>query len=89
MAKVTYNKDGTPRKSGSGRKKGSISLITIKLRDLIAAGLNDNDDVVVGKKFKDEVFKKNVDKPELTKDTSSSAADAVQEKIAFKITTFD
>jgi len=23
MAKVTYNKDGTPRKQGSGRKKGT------------------------------------------------------------------
>jgi len=26
MAQVTYNKDGTPRKQGSGRKKGSLSL---------------------------------------------------------------
>ena len=88
MAKVTYNKDGTPRKKGSGRKKGSISLMTVKLRDLIAAGLGDDDDVVIGRKFNDELFKKNVDKPTPVEDTSS-AADAVQEKIAYKLTTFD
>lgn len=89
MAKVTYNKDGTPRKKGSGRKKGSISLMTVKLRDLIAAGLGDDDDVVIGRKFNDELFKKNVDKPAPVEDTSSAAADAVQEKIAYKLTTFD
>ena len=88
MAKVTYNKDGTPRKKGSGRKKGSISLMTVKLRDLIAAGLGDDDDVVIGRKFNDKLFKKNVDKPAPVEDTSS-AADAVQEKIAYKLTTFD
>ena len=82
MAKVTYNKDGTPR------KKGSISLMTVKLRDLIAAGLGDDDDVVIGRKFNDELFKKIVDKPAPVEDTSS-AADAVQEKIAYKLTTFD
>ena len=88
MAKVTYNKDGTPRKKGSGRKKGSISLMTVKLRDLIAAGLGDDDDVVIGRKFNDELNKKIVDKPAPVEDTSS-AADAVQEKIAYKLTTFD
>ena len=50
MAKVTYNKDGTPRKQGSGRKKGSVSLATVKLRDLIAVGIGEDDDVVVGRK---------------------------------------
>ena len=88
MATVTYNKDGTPRKKGSGRKKGSISLMTVKLRDLIAAGLGEDDDVVIGRKFNEELFKKIVDKPAPVEDTSS-AADAVQEKIAYKLTTFD
>ena len=62
--------------------------MTVKLRDLIAAGLGDDDDVVIGRKFNDELFKKNVDKPAPVEDTSS-AADAVQEKIAYKLTTFD
>ena len=48
MAKVTYNKDGTPRKQGSGRKKGSVSLISVKLGDLISAGFNNDDTIVVG-----------------------------------------
>ena len=32
--KVTLNKDGTPRKSGSGRRKGATSFANITLADL-------------------------------------------------------
>lgn len=32
--KVTYNKDGTPRKSGSGRKVGSNSFVRVTFSDL-------------------------------------------------------
>ena len=32
--KVTLNKDGTPRKSGSGRKKGATSFTNISIADL-------------------------------------------------------
>ena len=32
--KVTLNKDGTPRKSGSGRRKGAKSFTNISLADL-------------------------------------------------------
>ena len=32
--KVTLNKDGTPRKSGSGRKKGSNSFVRISFSQL-------------------------------------------------------
>lgn len=92
MAKVTLNKDGTPRKKGSGRKKGSVSLVTVKLRDLIEVGLDNDDDIVIGKKFNDEIFNKNVDTPAPIQETTrqqNTAADAVQEKIAYKLTTFD
>jgi hypothetical protein len=34
MPKVTYNKDGSVRKKGSGRPKGSSSFITVSLHDL-------------------------------------------------------
>jgi len=34
MSKVTLNKDGTPRKTGSGRKKGANSFVNISLADL-------------------------------------------------------
>ncbi len=33
--KVTLNKDGTPRKSGSGRRKGATSFTKISLYDLM------------------------------------------------------
>ncbi len=32
--KVTLNKDGTPRKSGSGRRKGATSFVSIRVSDL-------------------------------------------------------
>ena len=32
--KVTVNKDGSPRKKGSGRPKGSRSFINVKLAEL-------------------------------------------------------
>ena len=32
--KVTLNKDGTPRKSGSGRRKGANSFVSIRVSDL-------------------------------------------------------
>lgn len=31
---IKLNKDGTPRKKGSGRPKNSVSLTTVSLRDL-------------------------------------------------------
>jgi len=34
MSKVTLNKDGTPRKSGSGRRKGANSFVSVSLADL-------------------------------------------------------
>ena len=90
MAKVTYNKDGTPRKKGSGRKRGSNSLVTVNLGDLVKAGFTNDDSIVVGRKWHDEkLFKKTVDIPSPVDDNTSSAADAVQEKIAYKLTTFD
>jgi hypothetical protein len=34
MNKVTLNKDGTPRRKGSGRTKGSVSFTNIQLKEL-------------------------------------------------------
>lgn len=34
MSKVTLNKDGSPRKSGSGRRKGANSFANVTLADL-------------------------------------------------------
>ncbi len=86
MAQVTYNKDGTPRKQGSGRKKGSLSLMEVKLSELMER-LELNDTVIVGRKWYENLFKKVVDIAPQKTDTPS-AADAVEEKIAYKLTTF-
>jgi len=86
MAKVTYNKDGTPRKQGSGRKKGSVSLMQVKLSEL-SEKFNPNDPMIVGRKWYENLFKKVVDITPRKSDTPS-AASAVDEKIAYKLTTF-
>ena len=86
MAKVTYNKDGTPRKQGSGRKKGSLSLMRVKLSELTGK-FNPNDPIIIGRKWYENLFKKVVDIT-LQKADTPSAADAVEEKIAYKLTTF-
>jgi hypothetical protein len=86
MAQVTYNKDGTPRKQGSGRKKGSLSLMEVKLSELMER-LELNDTVIIGRKWYENLFKKVVDIAPQKTDTPS-AADAVEEKIAYKLTTF-
>lgn len=43
-------KDGTPRSSGSGRTKGAVSLVSIKVKDLTAK-FDDEDIVVIGRIF--------------------------------------
>ena len=86
MAQVTYNKDGTPRKQGSGRKKGSLSLVEVKLSELIEK-FEPNDPIIIGRKWYESLFKKVVDITPQKADTPS-AADAVEEKIAYKLTTF-
>lgn len=53
MAKVTLNKDGTPRKKGSGRRKGAVSLISVRLSDLKKV-FNDDDLIVCGRLFVQE-----------------------------------
>ena len=58
MAKVTYNKDGTPRKQGRGRKKGSGRIATVKLRDLITVGIGKEENGIIGRKEKENVIKK-------------------------------
>lgn len=44
------NKNGQPRKAGSGRKKGSSSLVSVKLSDLVAS-FRPEDLIVVGRVF--------------------------------------
>ena len=50
---AAINKDGTPRKRGSGRTKGSVSFVEVRLGDLKEAleALGDNATVLVGRKW--------------------------------------
>jgi len=47
---MKLNKDGTPRKAGSGRTKGAVSLVSIPLKDLIGK-FDENELIVVGRRW--------------------------------------
>jgi hypothetical protein len=47
---VKRNKDGSERRGGSGRTKGSVSLVTVKFSEL-KSRFKDEDLIVVGSKF--------------------------------------
>ena len=51
---AAINKDGTPRKSGSGRKKGAVSFVKIPLKQLNEL-LRDTMDVVVSRRFAEQL----------------------------------
>ena len=50
---ATMNKDGTPRKKGSGRTKGSVSFVEVSLGDLNQAlkPLGKDATILVGRKW--------------------------------------
>lgn len=50
MYMATLNKDGTPRKAGSGRTKGAKSLVSISLKEL-NQNFNEDDLIVCGSVF--------------------------------------
>jgi hypothetical protein len=47
---MKINKDGTPRKAGSGRTKGAVSLVSVPLKTLVA-NLKEDEFVVVGRRW--------------------------------------
>jgi hypothetical protein len=47
---MKLNKDGTPRKAGSGRTKGAVSLVSISL-DRLVKTFGPNDLIVVGRRW--------------------------------------
>ena len=51
---MAVNKDGTTRKSGSGRKKGAVSFVKIPLKELNAL-LRDTMDVIVSRRFAEQL----------------------------------
>ena len=57
MRKLTMNKDGSPRKAASGRKRGSISLMQIELGKLLPH-LQEGSIITIGRKWYEENLKK-------------------------------
>ena len=57
LRKITLNKDGSPRKAGSGRKRGSISLMQIELGKLLPY-LRESSVITIGRKWYEENFEK-------------------------------
>lgn len=49
--KVTRNKDGTPRKQGSGRTAGSYSFVKIPLSQILAKFADKETPITVGRKW--------------------------------------
>ena len=87
---MTLNKDGTPRKKGSGRKAGSSSFIKLS-RKKIAEVAGEDEEVVVSRKwYEAKVIEVMTQNSELnlvdTTPEKSDNARAVEEKIAFKLT---
>jgi hypothetical protein len=51
---ISYNKDGTPRKPGSGRTKGAVSLVPVRLGDLLSF-LGEDAQIIMGRKFLESI----------------------------------
>lgn len=54
-AKKKKNKDGTERRPGSGRTKGSYSFIRIKLSDLTGKFIDPEMPVIISRKWAEQV----------------------------------
>lgn len=51
---MAVNKDGSPRKKGSGRKKGAVSFVKVPLKELNSL-LREDMQVVVSRRFAEEL----------------------------------
>ena len=84
--KATVNKDGTPRKVGSGRKKGANSFANVKLEDLQqfcgSATL-----IPISRVWLEKMGASITDANQ-TKVSVSQEPKEVEEKISFKVTNF-
>ena len=86
MKKVTTNKDGSPRKSGSGRRKGANSFANISLADL--EKFCGSASVIPVSRVWLEKMGASLTDAEQTKVSVSQEPKEVEEKISFKVTNF-
>lgn len=66
---MTYNKDGSVRKPGSGRTKGAVSLVSVRFGDL-KGFVSDDAQIKVGRKFLESIGFLVQHKMELEQDSS-------------------
>ena len=82
----TLNKDGTPRKQGSGRRKGANSFVNVRLADLEkfcgAASL-----VPISRVWL-ESMGASITEAKQTKVSVSQASQAEEQKISYKVHNF-
>jgi hypothetical protein len=91
---ATTNKDGTLRKRGSGRTKGSVSFVETTLTELNNAlkPLGDDAVVLVGRKWVEGLEGVGINlsarKLEVSKSTNDSNIQAITEKVEFSVIEF-
>jgi hypothetical protein len=82
----TLNKDGTPRKQGSGRKKGANSFVNVKLADL--EKFCGSASLVPISRVWLESMGASITEANQTKVSVSQEPKEVEEKISFKVHNF-
>ena len=92
---ATINKDGTPRKKGSGRTKGSVSFVEVALGDLNQAlkPLGKDATILVGRKWVEGLemvgIRLSAKQMESCEATSKNNIEAATTQIAMKVEDLD
>ena len=92
---ATINKDGTPRKKGSGRTKGSVSFVEVSLGDLNQAlkPLGKDATILVGRKWVEGLemvgIRLSAKQMESCEATSKNKIEAATTQIAMKVEDLD
>jgi len=92
---ATINKDGTPRKKGSGRTKGSVSFVEVSLGDLNQAlkPLGKDATILVGRKWVEGLemvgIRLSAKQMESCEATSKNNIEAATTQIAMKVEDLD
>lgn len=86
--KITLNKDGTPRRKGSGRKRGSTSFVNITMTEL-KKYIGENTPIQVSRVWLENLgigLQQEAPKPVAE---VKEAQEEPEQKISFNLTTFD
>jgi len=84
---MNLNKDGLPRKRGSGRTKGAVSLVPVRFGD-VKTFFGDDSQIIMGRKFLESIGFIESHKMELKREDSGSFTPVVK-KFNFKTKKWD